>query len=243
MLDYYNIAVDKVPDEKDIGVGSVILFGQGEYKAGSTQLTGGLRWHQGRITRVHDNGDSVTLYDGVHTKGGADGKFVTYLGYSYEFKNYKLNDLRVGPNVFDIVGNHDEAVDITDVDIYISYTKTDSPSAIKSKEITNVPDSVISNIDKLCDPIDIASDLKAKGLSVVITDGNIMGHQGLKEKVSKLKNSKVFIACISDQYVLNEQCRMEFQYAKSTLKKPVIPLVFGEGCEWLLSVVGEFWFY
>ena len=59
------------------------------------------------------------------------------------------------------------------------------------------------------------------------------------EKVQMMRNSKVFIACISDDYAANEQCRMEFQYAKSTLRKPVIPVVIGNGTEWNMSVVGK----
>ena len=58
-------------------------------------------------------------------------------------------------------------------------------------------------------------------------------------KVKMMKSSKVFIACISDDYVANEQCRMEFQYAKSTLRKPVIPVIVGSGTEWNMSVVGK----
>jgi len=68
----------------------------------------------------------------------------------------------------------------------------------------------------------------------------------ISEKLSVMKNAnalmkkaKVFVACISDDYVQDQTCRMEFQFAKSTLKKPVVPLVFGSGKEWKLSVVGK----
>ena len=47
----------------------------------------------------------------------------------------------------------------------------------------------------------------------------------LIEIVSALKKSKVFIACLSDEYARNDRCRMEFQYAKKTLRLPVIPVV------------------
>ena len=39
-MDYFNIALDKVPESHDIGIGSIILFPQGGYRAGATQLTG-----------------------------------------------------------------------------------------------------------------------------------------------------------------------------------------------------------
>ena len=54
-----------------------------------------------------------------------------------------------------------------------------------------------------------------------------------------MKKAKVFVACISDDYTQDQTCRMEFQFAKSTLRKPVVPLVFGNGRDWKLSVVGE----
>lgn len=33
-------------------------------------------------------------------------------------------------------------------------------------------------------------------------------------------------------------CRQEFQYAKKTAKKPVIPVVIGDSFDWTMSVVG-----
>lgn len=62
----------------------------------------------------------------------------------------------------------------------------------------------------------------------------------MKKANTSMKKAKVFVACISDEYTQNQTCRMEFQFAKSTLKKPVVPLVFGDGRDWQLSVVGRF---
>lgn len=61
----------------------------------------------------------------------------------------------------------------------------------------------------------------------------------MKKANVSMKKAKVFVACISDDYTQNQTCRMEFQFAKSTLKKPVVPLVFGNGRDWQLSVVGK----
>lgn len=38
----------------------------------------GLRWHQGQIERVYNAPDGRKLYEGRHTKGKADGKWITY---------------------------------------------------------------------------------------------------------------------------------------------------------------------
>ena len=53
-----------------------------------------------------------------------------------------------------------------------------------------------------------------------------------------LKETKMVVACVSDQYANSVNCRMEFQFAFRSLQKPVLPLVVGTGSEWNKSVVG-----
>ena len=45
--------------------------------------------------------NGLTRYDGHHTKGDADGKWVTYRGYDYEFNGLKLDQIRKSPNAMD----------------------------------------------------------------------------------------------------------------------------------------------
>ena len=53
------------------------------------------------------------------------------------------------------------------------------------------------------------------------------------------KMAKVFVACISDKYVANNECKIEFQYTKTTLCIPIVPLVVEDGSfDLTLSVVG-----
>lgn len=101
--------------------------------------------------------------------------------------------------------------------------------------------------DDDCSPSEIANDLKTKGINVVESHQMVSRSLDESEKLDLMKNAnalmkkaKVFVACISDEYVQDQTCRMEFQFAKSTLKKPVVPLVFGSGREWQLSVVGKY---
>ena len=54
-----HIALDRVPDDSELAVGTVVLFPQGMYHAGATQRTGGKRWHQGRITDVYTDSRGV----------------------------------------------------------------------------------------------------------------------------------------------------------------------------------------
>lgn len=241
IVDYFNLALDKSPNPKDISVGSIILFPQGKYVGGPNGGTyGGVRWHQGRITQIHDRPDGSRLFDGCHTKGDNDGKWITYSGYEYTFQDYELEKLRIGPNVFDILDDNnctDADVSEDDIDVYFSYTPSDSLTAIKNKETSNVPEKYAQVIDRFCDPQDIVNNLKSKGLKVGVRKAK--NSEELRKTATMMKRAKVFIACISDEYVANDECRMEFQYAKTTLNTPIVPLVVGDGSfDWTVSVVG-----
>ena len=58
-----NIALDRVPEKDELGVGDIVLFPQGDYNAGSTQETGGVRWHQGIITSITKNSHGEKRYN------------------------------------------------------------------------------------------------------------------------------------------------------------------------------------
>ena len=76
-----------------------MLFQQGNGSIGE----GG--WHLGEITKV-DNGDSGSIYYGKHSKGESDGKGLGYAGYDPVFEKYEARQLRVFPNVFDILNQN-----------------------------------------------------------------------------------------------------------------------------------------
>ena len=239
VVDYFNLALDKSPSPKDISIGSIVLFPQGSYKGSQGGATGGIRWHQGRVSHIHTASDGTKLVNGYHTKGTADGKWITYRGYNYTFEGLNLSDLRIGPNIFDILDDDadDEDEILDDIDVYFSYTLSDSPKAIKSREIEEPPAQYLSLLDSLCDPQDIIDVLKQKGLNIAIRKAT--NSKELRKTAAMMKKATVFIACISDQYVADNECRMEFQFAKSTLGKPVVPLVVGDGSfDWTMSVIG-----
>ena len=110
-MDCFNIAKDVIPEPHNVGVGSVVLFQQGGYSGGDTQRTGGTRWHQGVITRVYQNtNNGQTVYDGRHTKDENDGKWCSYRGYASCFYGVSREDLRVGPNLFNLMTSGSELV-------------------------------------------------------------------------------------------------------------------------------------
>ncbi|XP_076821216.1 uncharacterized protein LOC143468110 [Clavelina lepadiformis] len=250
-VDYFNLALDKVPTVDQIGVGSKVLFHQGQYKQqevhGITR-SGGLRWHEGEIERIYENPTGQKRYDGRHTKGEADGKWCTFKGYGRTFAGYSLEDFRMPPNVFDILssaqtGSDNEEEEEEDeqsrLDVFVSYAKINCPSAIQAKEIEDdlPPSYEEAVVQSMCDPREIVRQLKAMGIKVFIQEDD--GNSSLLEVVNAMKRVKVFIACLSDEYASSDRCRMEFQYAKKTLKIPVIPLVVGTGSfQWQMTVVG-----
>ena len=53
-----------------------------------------------------------------------------------------------------------------------------------------------------------------------------------------MKNTKLVIACVSNEYTQSEICRNEFLFAKNTLRLPVILAIFGNGDAWRMTEVG-----
>ena len=129
--------------------------------------------------------------------------------------------------------------DIEPTDIYLSYALVDSYKSVINQEVDKdvIPESYKTCYENMCDPADIEAFLRNEGFSVSMQRRT--GEPDVKRTVSMIKNAKVFIGCLSDQYISNNQCSMEFQYAKTSLQKPVIPLVVGEGSfKWNASVIG-----
>lgn len=251
VVDYYNLALDRVPESDEIAVGTIVLFPQGKYRGQEGVRLGGQRYHQGRITNVYNGAHGIKLYDGLHTKGHADGKWVTYKDYEQYFYGLRLEQFRISPNVLEILsaqnaqpaaGSQQRSVadsGIRACDIFISYTKVNSPSAIRNREVPpaeappSYDEAVLSSI---CDPRDIRCELEHCGVTL---NKEKQGSDSLIETVQEINTSKVFVACLSDEYVKDEICRQEFQYAKKTAKKPVIPVVVGSGSfDWMMTVVG-----
>ena len=83
------------------------------------------------MTKVYDGPEGEKLYDGVHTKGEVDGKWVTYKDYNPKFYGLRLSQFRISPNVLDVlsaqnpqpVRGQQYSTNIRPCDIFISYTK------------------------------------------------------------------------------------------------------------------------
>ncbi len=198
------------------------------------------------------------LYDGVHTKGAGDGKWVTYSGYSYEFKGLMRKDLRVSPNILDIlnaqgthmdcrdeVDNHMEAAQDNDestYDVFLSYCKLNSNLALENGEVAAGDMGMSAEAQKALnsessDPRWIKQQLVKQGLRVWMDESRTPVE--LNNVVNIMKRCKVIIPCISNEYANNDNTRMELQFSKKTIKKAILPIVVGGGeWEWQLTVVG-----
>ena len=69
----------------------------------------------------------------------------------------------------------------------------------------------------------LATDPLQKGLFEDIADG--------------LRNAEVMVAFVSDEYAKSTNCSMEFRFATSVLKIPVLLAVVGKSSQWRKSEV------
>jgi len=63
------------------------------------------------------------------------------------------------------------------------------------------------------------------------------------DMVTAMTNSKIILCCVSNAFAATDENRMQFQFAKRTLNKPVIAAVVeahqqGPPWQWQTSVVG-----
>lgn len=182
---------------------------------------------------------------------------MTYGSYSYEFKGLTRKDLRVSPNILDILHAQgmsiDNNVDMCQVgitrandespyDVFISYSKLNSNLALDNGEVgagglgRSLQEQRALN-SYSCDPRWIKQQLVKNGLRVWMDESR--DPVELSNVVNIMKKSKVIITCISNEYAKSDNTRMELQFSKKTIKKGILPIVVGGGeWEWQLTVVG-----
>ena len=62
---------------------------------------------------------------------------------------------------------------------------------------------------------------------------------GLFEDIADgLRQAKVMVACVSDEYAKSRNCQLEFRFANVVLKIPIIIAVVGTGFRWEMTEVG-----
>ncbi|CAH1783022.1 unnamed protein product [Owenia fusiformis] len=86
----------------------------------------------------------------------------------------------------------------------------------------------------LVSPVQIKKDLIKAGYSVWYNDKT----RDIEDVTVAMKDSKVFVALISNEYVNDPHCEEMFMYATTMLKKTLQLIVVGQGYEWRNSVIG-----
>ena len=118
-------------------------------------------------------------------------------------------------------------------DVFISYCWVNSGSAVEAGHTREKPGSLGYG-----DPRAIKSFLESKGISCWLDIDNV-GTTGLFEDIAEgLKQSKIVLACVSDEYSLSTNCQMEFRFAHVTLKMPIVLAVVGTGFKWESTEIG-----
>ena len=182
---------------------------------------------------------------------------MTFKDYNQEFKALELKHLRVSPNIYDILNAEaqednnghtgttaaQQNIDDIEFDVFMSYCKLNSNQALQKGEVAreNMAGKSVEEHKRLnsgaSDPRWIKEQLVKQGLRVWMDESS--NAQELSDMVNIMKKCKVIIACISNEYAHSDKTRMELQFTKKTIKKPILPVVVGGG-EWLwqMTVVG-----
>ena len=102
VVKYNEVAKDVEVNETDVGVNTKVLFQQGRYRLNRDDADySGYRYFEGVITSIEVKGHEK-LYSGHHARFDK-GSVPTFKGVSYEFKDYKIDQLRLAPTAFDVL--------------------------------------------------------------------------------------------------------------------------------------------
>ncbi|XP_013415785.1 uncharacterized protein LOC106177527 isoform X2 [Lingula anatina] len=105
-------------------------------------------------------------------------------------------------------------------DIFISYCVADLPEKNESR----------------VSPKDICRDLEDSGYRCWFPEDP--SSQSLEATAIALRDARIFLACISDNYIEDGECCTMFKYATTTLKKNIVLVVLGNSMDWQTSQIG-----
>lgn len=115
---------------------------------------------------------------------------------------------------------------------FISYCWKNSKRARNKDSIYS--DDAIGNLD----PRELKEKIEEAGVRCWL-DIEQVGRVGLYQDIARgLQKCKVFVCCLSDEYVVSKNCKMEFRFAALNLKLPVIVVIVGNGVNWLKFEIG-----
>eukprot|EP00048_Salpingoeca_helianthica_P016947 m.234949 g.234949 ORF g.234949 m.234949 type:complete len:820 (-) comp19846_c0_seq1:142-2601(-) len=242
------IALDTTPSPDEVALGSLVIFPQGTYVGTEGNNTGGMRYHQGVVTSVSRGPDGSTRYQGHHTLNVADRRFV-FRSYQFEFADVALADLRMPPNALDLVTATPTAgpspnVDTgAPIDVFLIYNSHDaSPAARMALSPTaDAPPSYGQLLREATDPRVLKAKLEQMGLSIWCDVD--YPDSTYTDRAEIMKRAKFVVACVSNAFADDAENRMQTQFARKTLRKPIVALVVepserGPPWRWQSTAIG-----
>ena len=139
-----------------------------------------------------------------------------------------------------VLGDNDDVQSIKegDCDVFLSYCWKNSLIASQMNQVSNVVGH------KFSDPRLIKRELEKRLGHPVWIDTERMAGSGTQQSIfeqiaASLAKAKVIVACVSQEYADSQNCRMEFQFAARSLKKPIVALLVGDQeAEWRQTSIG-----
>ena len=139
-----------------------------------------------------------------------------------------------------VLGDNEDVQSIKegDCDVFLSYCWKNSLIASQMNQVSNVVGH------KFSDPRLIKRELEKRLGHPVWIDTERMAGSGTQQSIfeqiaASLANAKVIVACVSQEYADSQNCRMEFQFAARSLKKPIVALLVGDQeAEWRQTSIG-----
>ncbi|CAH1800343.1 unnamed protein product [Owenia fusiformis] len=125
-----------------------------------------------------------------------------------------------------------EKQDKSNTPVFISYCWSNSDRAIK--EGSRKLEGAIGHGD----PRELKEYIESNGIMCWL-DKEQVGKNGLMDDIADgIKKAKIFVACMSDQYVKSQNCMREFHFAVQQLKLPSVMAIVGTGENWKYSGAG-----
>ncbi|XP_059158979.1 uncharacterized protein LOC131942991 [Physella acuta] len=89
------------------------------------------------------------------------------------------------------------------------------------------------------DPREVKKELEKKNITCWLDIDQPFAGKGLFKNITEgIRNSKVLVAFVSDEYVSSDNCMMELRFGVLNLQLPTIIVVVGTGKDWKQSEVG-----
>lgn len=172
------------------------------------------------ITEIVTKANGDVFYNGRHADvNDPQASRTNYVEYSSTFEGLKIEQLRTLPNIFSCLDSSGDAVDGStsggdgSCDVFVSKVSQDNSSIQK-----------------------IIHQMKTK--FNVSESKDSATAQSLQQTVGKIKHCKVYLVCLTDNFIADEQAMSELLYAKKSLGKTIIPLVIGTSHKWTQTTAG-----